>query len=1409
MEKLASVYIPIDRRLALARGQDLPYHNQGAVLFADISGFTPLTAALLKELGLKRGPEELTHQLNLVNDALIGEVDRFGGSVIGFAGDAITCWFEADDGLRATACGLAMQEAMAQFSSVVTPAGTVVSLGMKAAVAVGPVRRFMVGDPQTQVIDLLAGATLARMVEAEHHAERGEVVVAPEVVAHLGQLLETSEIRIDPDTGQQFAVVNGLAEPVLPRPWPAEIPLTEAQVKPWLLPPIYQRLKGGQGEYLAEIRPVAALFMRFGGIDYDADEQAGQKLDAYIRWVQAVLARYGGFLLSITIGDKGSFLYATFGALSSHENDPARAVASALDLQTPSELNFIGPVQIGITLGRVRAGTFGGSTRHTYGVMGDEVNMAARLMQNAQPGQILVSHRIAEAVTQEYRLEYLGPLKVKGKEEPIPVSAVLGRGRQSARKPVKLFATPLVGRETELAQLEPLLAGSAAGAGQILRIEGPPGMGKSHLVAEFAECALQRFWRVVTGTCQSTSQDVPYHPWRQIFRSLFILMGDTDEGDAAQHIAQVEAIVEELDPAWLPRLPLLADLLRLPIPDNATTATFDPHLRQEALFTLVIDLLQSWAKTQPLLLLIEDAHWLDEASRDLTLAVARVSTLTSTSLLLTIVQRPPLDPQQPVLPGLDSLPNYHALSLDELSPAGVAALVANRLAGQPAPLLLNLIQFQARGNPFFVEELINTLREENGLIQREDGRWALAESIIHYLRQANCLLSDERGELILNPKVPLAAANLGLPDSIHGLVLARLDRLLDAHKLTLKVASVIGRIFQFQLLVLSHPVETDPEVLLQQIEAIEAREFTRLETPLPDLTHIFKHNVTRDVAYDTLLEAQQRQLHQAVAEVMELLLPEAVEQLAYHFSRAKVRDKTLFYLDKAAHKAQHDYANETALHYYRQALDLEDRWQWRKSQIEVLHILGRREEEWAALERWENSSRGAEERGSRGDFSPAPPLPRPPAAFELAYLWGQYYEAIADYPQAQAAVERALSISRAEGHRLNEARCLTQLGLIARQPGDYERAKVWYQQTLALFQAGADCGETEARVLAHALNGLGTTFRQQGQFDQAKTSYEQALVLSRQYKHLPSEAEALNSLGVTAYYQRSFGEALAYFQQALGIRQTIGDRSGEGKSLYSMSFTYRDKGDYSQAQRSLEAALMICQATASRWDEVNIWNELGILHQELGNLVEAYSAFQRGLALAEQIGDDSGRAYQQCNLGLVLRDQGDLLRAEQVLRAGLEFFQEKENRYEMSFFLSYLATVSLNAGRFEQALNQAQLALAFRQKLELRLNATDDLATLAAIYLVTNQMDRALDYAQQVLAILDAHGGEGPEFPQRNYFICYQVFTKNGQVDRAKAALSAAYKLVMNRAEKITDPVLRQSFLQQVALNREIVAAYT
>ena len=336
VEPLA-VYLPMDRRQALLRGESLPDSTAGAALFADISGFTPLTAALAQELGLRRGAEELTRLLNEVYEALISQVHLYGGSVIGFSGDAITCWLDGDDGLRALACGLSMQHAMAPFSSLTTSAGTPISLAIKVAVAAGSVRRFLAGDPQTQTHEVIAGPPLDELARAEHQARRGEVVAAAGVIERAGLRVAVEEWRVDEESGRRFAVIAGLAEPVSPRPWP-ELPpetLPDSVCRPWLAPAVAARLSSGTKQFLAELRPAVALFLSFRGIDYDADDHAGAKLDAFVRWAQAVVYRHEGILVQLTVGDKGSYLYAAFGAPAAHSDDEARAVQTALALRLP------------------------------------------------------------------------------------------------------------------------------------------------------------------------------------------------------------------------------------------------------------------------------------------------------------------------------------------------------------------------------------------------------------------------------------------------------------------------------------------------------------------------------------------------------------------------------------------------------------------------------------------------------------------------------------------------------------------------------------------------------------------------------------------------------------------------------------------------------------------------------------------------------------------------------------------------------------------------------------------------------------------------------------------------------------------------------------------------------------------
>lgn len=577
----ATVFIPIDRRLALATGEPLPESATGSVLFADVSGFTPMTELLVRRLGPRRGPEALTRQLNQVYDALIVEVHHYRGSIIGFSGDAITCWFDSDTGARATACSLAMQEAMQQFRDIEVLPGERMSLAMKTAVAVGPVRRFLVGNPEIQCIDVLAGKTLERMAAAEHLAERGEVVLDPAAFAALQDRLSVVAQRHDEATGDTFVVIDALSGPVDVETWPTlTVALPEEQVCPWLFRPVYERLKTEQGHYLAEIRPAVPIFLRFGGIEYDSDPAAGEKLDSFVRWIQAILARYEGFLIQLTVGDKGSYLYSVFGAPIAHDDDPLRAVTAALEMLTPPpELGYIQNIQIGVTRGQMRTGAYGSATRSTYGVLGDEVNLAARLMTNTEPGTILVSQRVVNATEHSYECESKGAIQVKGKSYPIEVSVVKGRRQTTPKRTMIRSAGPLVGRDAEIATMEACLHQALGGAGHIIRLEGSAGMGKSYLAAECAIRAARRGVQVFPGACQSISKDIPYTPWRQIFRAFFALSDERPaEGDANTFLAgemkQVEMMLSQINPEWMVRLPCLETCLVCPSP----TMPQPPHL---------------------------------------------------------------------------------------------------------------------------------------------------------------------------------------------------------------------------------------------------------------------------------------------------------------------------------------------------------------------------------------------------------------------------------------------------------------------------------------------------------------------------------------------------------------------------------------------------------------------------------------------------------------------------------------------------------------------------------------------------------------------------------------------------------------------------------------------------------------
>lgn len=1401
----ATAYLPGDRRRALLTGQSLPERANGAVLFVDISGFTPLTETLARQFGRSRGAELLTQTLNEVYQALIDQVDQHDGSVIGFAGDAITCWFDAaaDDPVaaarRALNCAVAIQYAMTRFAHFEVAPGAVAALAVKAALASGSVRRLLVGDPAQQVIDVLAGAPLARMAAAEHVAVRGEIVADAATIDLLHGRNDVGVWRAD-ESGQPVGVITRwppgqqAANPV-PAPLPT---LPEALIRPWLLPAVWMHLQQNGEQYLAELRPAAALFVRFSGIDFEHDN-AATHLDAYIRWVQQVLAQHDGALIQLTTGDKGSYLYAAFGAPIASEDYAEQALAAALTLRTsPAQFDFITAVQIGVSAGLMRVGAYGSSTRCTYGVLGDETNLAARLMMMAAPGQVLVSARAAPLVEANYLLSALGEREFKGKAGVQMVYAALGVRSPTLRQLAALYRTPPLGRDPEVAAINAALMQAQQGRGCLIRIEGEAGVGKSHLGAAAAQRATAHGFQLLYGVCQSTGQQ-PYAVLRAALTALFDLT-PPPEASADAWIERVRAELTAIDPAWLVRLPLLGEVLGLPIPDNPTTASLDPRLRREAIGSLIVGLLHHFAARQPIFLLLEDIHWLDEADQVILLAICRA--LTERPLVICVLQRPVNGQEAPFWSQLAALPEQVHLPLTELTAPALAALVTQRLGGPVSPLVAELIYAQTQGNPFFAEELVDALCEQDAIVQ-EEGVWVAGRALLQALHAANAL---ERSVEMwrLRAAAPLSPGILGLPETVHGLVLARLHRLSEEARLTLKVASVIGRTFELGVVAAAHPRALPAATLQQQLAELETRDFARLESPPPLTSYLFKHSITQEAVYQTLLESQRQELHLAVARALEMLAPDVIERLAHHYSQADltdagVRQRACAYLDAAAWRARRSYANETALTYFDRALALETRWTWLRGKVEVLHILGLRLQEEATLLALD------------GDPTADPAV--------VAELWAEFHEATSHFPAARRELEQALAHYAAAADPLNQARVLARMGEVVMREGDIDAAEQLYRQALTLL---ANAEEKRAvRVVPHGpplapptiraqvLLGLGVVLRQRGEYEAAAAMLTEALTLYTAQENQPGVATALTRLGGVAFLRRDFGAARAAWQQALTIRRMIGDREGEGSSLLNIAQAYTSLGDYGAALPLLRQALAIQRAIGNRWWENAVWNALGIVALAVGDYAEARRCIVQAEALCHAVGDEAGAAIMVFNLAQVERACGEYASALARLKQSHRWAQANDDPEFAAQCLTEAALTAQAAGELAEAEGFARAALEGYAALEMHAAMTTDLATLALVHLVRGEVATAQGYARRLLEIFESSEIHQLEYPQRDLYVASRVAAAGGEDAQASALLQRAYALVHTRAASISDAALRCSFLEKVAINREIVAAAT
>jgi class 3 adenylate cyclase/tetratricopeptide (TPR) repeat protein len=1183
----------------------VPARVSAAVLFADIAGFTRISEALASSG--RHGAEELNQLLCGYFGQVIEQVVGHGGSVVRFAGDAVLAVFPAEDRGQPAAtrsavqCALDMQSAIVGYREVITGAGSF-QLAVKVGLAVGPVIGVVLGEEQIRLEYVLMGPTVDQAAAAEHRAERGEVLVDQSVLA------ACEGIHVTERRGRAYRV-GGLTPPVVAGPVPAPARVADAvaaRLAPFLHRPVAARLLAGRRGLVNEHRKVSVAFVAFPGLDTDANIAAGaERLQEYVVAAVRTIDRHGGHLLQIDTGDKGHLLVVCFGAPVSHEEDEERAVRCCLDL-----LSIVpgGPFRAGLTTAFAYCGEVGSERRREYLVVGDSVNVAARLMQAAKPGQLLVDRPTHDRVKPATVQEPLPPITAKGKTERVPVWAV--RGLQERGSPGAAAGDQLVGRERELTQLGTLLRRAAAGQGRLVVLTGEAGVGKSRLAAEAVRLAEDSGFAAFHGAARATETETSYLLWRPVCRRL---LGVDAKAPIPAQQARLREYVSELDVGSAQRAPLLAPVVNVPIGDSELTATLDAATRSELLRALLADMLrQQTVDGGPVLVVLEDCHWIDPSSAALLHHLAR--TVADQRVVFLLTARPRLA-AAPALVPLAQLGHCAEIALSELPGPDAERLVADRLRRRYgadvtlSPELLRSLTARGDGNPLYLEELAS--------------------------------FAFERG---LDPRDADAVAALELPGSLHALLTARLDQLAEGEQATVKVASVIGRAFRASWVQGAYPALGRLDAVRAHLDRLHRLDLTRLRSMEPEPEYTFRHVLTQEVAYDTLSFATRARLHEAVGRFIEHAYPDRLAEhsdaLAYHYGRTTNTAKQRTWFRAAGDAARSAFANEVAIGNYQRLLPLLPL----EHAGDVLVELGGL---WQLIGQWSDAERVyrqamsvAESVGDRAL------LARSQRDLGVTCTFNRKHaDAVSWLTRAGAEFERL-------GDVHGVASTLDRLSFAHFQLGRYPEALAQAERHLALATTTGDQGGRAA-----ALENMGLVHGHTSNYSQAIDLLNQALQVAKEAGHQHAAIYAANDLAGVYVRQGDHVRALEYLDQARAVAERIGFRPFAAQMIGNAGELYREHGDYPRALACFSYALRTALGFGYWSSALIMVGNLGLTALGQGRVQIAEQLLDRAVTLARELVQPYMLCEFQYWLAKTHADQG---RGEDAARCNDEAFEIAE-----------------------------------------------------------------------------------------------------------------------------------------------------
>jgi class 3 adenylate cyclase/tetratricopeptide (TPR) repeat protein len=955
-----------------------------------------------------------------------------------------------------------------------------------------------------------------------------------------------------------------------------------------------------------ERKQVTILFADLkGSMELLADrdpEEARQLLDPVLDRMMSAVHRYEGTVNQVM----GDGIMALFGAPIAHEDHAVRACYAALAMQEAirrysEEVRRSHGVEVqirvGLNSGAVVVRAIGSDLHMDYSAIGQTTHLAARMEQLALPGSIRLTAetlRLAEGFIQ---INALGPVPVKGLAVPVEVFELIGVAalRRRLQATAARGLTRFVGRQSEMAALRQALEQAAAGHGQVVAAVGEPGVGKSRLVYEFVHSHHTRSWHVLESASVSYGKATPFFPVIELLKRYFGIEGH-DEPRAIRakvtgHVLTLDETLQEMIPAFLSLLEVL--------PESSPFLTLDPLQCRQRILTALKRVLLRESQVQPLLLVFEDLHWIDAETQ--ALLDSLVESVPTTCVLLLVNYRPEYQH------AWGSKTYYTQLRLDPLRPESAEEFL-QVLMGDGADLepLTRLLITRTEGNPFFLEESVRIL-VETGVLVGDRGAYRLAKAL----------------------------PSIQVPATVLAVLAARIDRLPPEEKSLLQTAAVIGTEVPLALLqAIAEAPEARVRLGLTHLQAAEFLYETRL---FPELEYTFKHALTHQVAYETLLQERRRTLHARIVEALEAptgdRLAEQVERLAHHAVRGELWDKALTYGRQAAEKAMARSAHREAVTNFEQALSA------------LPHLPERRETSEQAIDLRINLRH---------------------ALFALGY-----------HTQLLDHLRKAEALAEALNDQCRLGRVVAFMTEYFRTRGEAERALACGQRAFIIAEA---LGDFALQVETH--HHLGRVYHTLGDYRQAIDCFRWNVeslgeALLRERFGMPAPPSVFSRMWLVRSLAEAgaFAEGSMYGDEAIQIAETVAQPWSRIGAYYGVGLLSLRQGDFHKAITVLERGLTLCQATPIPLMFPLVASQLGYAYALCGQVSQALPLLEQAMEhTAAAIGSEAAMQAACLSHGYLLA--GRLQDASTLAGRALEFSRAHRERGHQAYALRLLGEIA-------------------------------------------------------------------------------------------------------------------------------------